>query len=447
MQGNMKSADRYSASIAGGLRSVSEVTPGGLHPDISAGRYCTLFFILLLTLPAVAQGQQLRLKPLLKTAKEAVKNSKEQEQAEEALLQVVDSQAVTGEQRAQIYYLCEELQRTQHEQENLNLYLKQPYDTLKFFSTILKMHQYAMECDSVEVAEGHKPKYRSKGRSMMLRERDNLLNGGKWLLRGGKYADAFPYFDTYLRVPYLPMMGKDSTSLRADTLLPRVAYWATIAAYRAEEPVNALKYIDLAIEGADRRTAASLYEYKTNCYHDIGDTVAWFTTFVQGVRLFPAYDYFYLHLMDYFDRHRRYDEGIALSDSIIRVVGDRDIYWYGMSQMYLGKGDYDSTIVCADKTIALDHLFADAYYNKGVAYLNKAITFAKTMDTDVKSSKGRQDRTTLAGLYQYAREPMELFRALAPREKEKWARSLYVIYLNLNLGDEFAEIERVLDEK
>ncbi len=406
-----------------------------------------LLTILLLTLPALAQGQEMKLKPLLKAAKEAVKNSSGQDAAEEGLLQVVDSQAVTREQREQIYYLCEELQRTQNEQENLKLYLKQPYDTLKFFSTILKMHQYALQCDSVGRADGHKPKYSGKSRSMMLKERDNLLSGGKYLLRAGEYADAFPYFDMYLRVPYEPMMGKDSTRLRADTLLTRVAYWATIAAYRADEPENALKYIDLAIDGADRRTAASLYEYKTNCYRDIGDTVAWYNTFIQGVRRFPAYNYFYLHLMDYFDKHGLYDDGIALSDSIIGVVGDRDIYWYGKSQMYLGKTDYDSTIVCANNAIALDSTFADAYYNKGVAYLNKAITFSKSMDTDVKSSKGKQDRTTLAGLYQYAREPMEMVRALDPEEKEKWARSLYVIYLNLNLGNEFAEIERVLDEK
>ncbi len=403
--------------------------------------------ILLLILPACAFPQgEVKLKPLIKAAKTAVKESKGQGDAQAALLAVVDSQAVTGQERAQIYYLCEELQRTQNEQENLKLYLKQPYDTLTFFSTILSMHQFAIACDSVERTLDKKPKYRSKGRSMMLRQRDNLLSGGKWLLREGKDADAFPYFDMYLRMPYEPMMEMDA-QLREDTLLPRVAYWATIAAYRAGEPHNVLKHIDLATEGADPQTAASLYEYKTNCYRDIGDTVAWYTTFIEGVRRFPAYDYFYLHLMDYFDKRGLYDTGIALSDSIMDVLGDRDIYWYGKSQMYLGKADYDNAILCSDRTIELDHMFTDAYYNKGVAYLNKAILFSRTMDTDVRSSKGKQDKATLTGLYQYAREPMEMVRALAPKDKEKWARSLYVIYLNLNLGDEFAEIGRVLDEK
>ncbi len=409
-------------------------------------RYCSSFIILLLMLPAFAQGQELKLKPLLKAAKTAVKESKGQDAAQTALLAVVDSQAVTGQERAQIYYLCEELQRTLNEQENLKLYLKQPYDTLTFFSTILSMHQFALACDSVERTLAKKPKYRSKGRSMMLRQRDNLLSGGKWLLRGAEYADAFPYFDMYLRVPYEPIMEKD-TLLRADTLLPKVAYWATIAAYRAGEPRNALKHIDLATEGADPQTAASLCEYKTNCYRDIGDTTAWYRTFIEGVRRFPAYDYFYLHLMDYFDKRGLYDMGISLSDSIMEVLGERDIYWYGKSQMYLGKADYDNAILCADRTIELDHLFTDAYYNKGVAYLNKAILFSRTMDNDVRSSKGKQDKATLTGFYQYAREPMEMVRALAPNDKEKWARSLYVIYLNLNLGDEFAEIGRVLDEK
>ncbi len=408
-------------------------------------RYC-LALCLLLVSSYVCPQEHVRLKPLLKAAREAVKNGSDQESCEANLLAVVDSDAVSDEQRAQIYYMCGELQRTLNEQENLHLYLKQPYDTLRLFSSILRMHQYATACDSVERIAGNKPRYRGKGRNTLLTHRANLLNGGKFLLKSNRDEEAYPYFDMYLRVPYEPMMERDAY-LREDTLLSKVAYWATIAAYRAGNYENALKHIDLAIAGADTTLAASLCEYKTNCYKEMGDTVAWLATFAYGVRHYPEHDYFYLRLMDYYNRTGMYDTGIALSDSIIGAVGDRAIYWYGKSQMYLGKAEYDSCIVCANNVISQDSAFVDAYYNKGIAFLNEAIVFGKTMDTDARSSTGKRDRARLRGLYQYAREPMERVRALAPDERQKWAQSLYTIYLNLNLGEELAEIERLLNEE
>ena len=39
---------------------------------------------------------------------------------------------------------------------------------------------------------------------------------------------------------------------------------------------------------------------------------------------------------------------------------------------------------------------------------------------------------------------MERYRALKPEETDKWAAALYNIYLKLNMGLEFEEIDRML---
>ena len=39
---------------------------------------------------------------------------------------------------------------------------------------------------------------------------------------------------------------------------------------------------------------------------------------------------------------------------------------------------------------------------------------------------------------------MERYRALAPEQKQKWAPALYRIYLNLNMGKQFDEIDHLL---
>ena len=41
-------------------------------------------------------------------------------------------------------------------------------------------------------------------------------------------------------------------------------------------------------------------------------------------------------------------------------------------------------------------------------------------------------------------EYMERYRQLAPRQQDKWAPALYKIYLNLNMGKQFDEIDKLL---
>ena len=39
---------------------------------------------------------------------------------------------------------------------------------------------------------------------------------------------------------------------------------------------------------------------------------------------------------------------------------------------------------------------------------------------------------------------MERYRKLAPAQQQKWAPALYKIYLNLNMGKQFDEIDKLL---
>ena len=58
-----------------------------------------------------------------------------------------------------------------------------------------------------------------------------------------------------------------------------------------------------------------------------------------------------------------------------------------------------------------------------------------------------EDKQRIHELYRHARPCMEMVRKLQPERQERWASPLYRIYLNLNLGDEFNEIEKLLGQK
>ena len=96
-------------------------------------------------------------------------------------------------------------------------------------------------------------------------------------------------------------------------------------------------------------------------------------------------------------------------------------------------GRYEESIEYSNKLLALNDSMPEAYFNAGTAY----VSMTNGKDT-------RKDRKFIRSCYQKARSYMEHYRALAPDEKEKWAPLLYRIYLNLNMGRQFDEIDRLL---
>ena len=405
--------------------------------------------------PLVGNAADKREKPvkyktLLSEAKAAIKSGKNQTNAEQNLLAIINREDITKERRAEIYYTAEELERSLNEAENLNFYLGKSYDTVRFFSTILHMHEHLLACDSVEQIPDEKGvvkyKYRSKGREILKQYRANLLNGGKYMLKRSRYAEAFPYFDIYIKSAESPFF-EDYPSIRHDTLLYRVAYWATLSAYNNNSPLGALKYIDKAISGSEVSARVSLQEYKVRCLAALGNEDARVENLVVGTQLYPQHNYFFLHLMDVYAERKQYDDGIALCDSMISQVGDSAIYWYGKSRMYIAKQEYDSCIVSSEKAIELEPMMDGAYYDKGMSYLNKALIFSETVCNDIRNPKCKADRAKLMELYRCALKPMEKVRELCPDDSERWASPLYRIYLNLNMGKEFAEMEKILNSQ
>ena len=96
-------------------------------------------------------------------------------------------------------------------------------------------------------------------------------------------------------------------------------------------------------------------------------------------------------------------------------------------------GRYDECIALSDSLISMNDSLPDPYYNAGTAYLNKAL----------KLHPLRQKKQ-LRQVYQKARPYMERYRQLAPDQQRKWGPVLYRIYLNLNMGRQFDEIDQLL---
>lgn len=413
-------------------------------------RSSLLFFLLLLLSPRtisakkqkVEKPKQERITTLFKNAKTALKNQGGQEAARDALMGALARPELKNQQKAKLYYTAALLEESVNSVENRKAYLKQKYDTAKFFNKLRDMYEQLRLCDSVDLLPDAKgvvhPRFQKRTNTLRLKHRRNIIGGGKFFLAKKDYAAAYPFFDLYCSYK-----GKDNV----DTLYSKAVLWATLSAFQVENHEGTVKHADEAIAFSDSATAAILQEYKVRSYAQLKQDTLWLESLKEGVVKYPNHDWFFVQLSDWCYRHRRFDVERDLADRLIAQTGGKAIHYYAKSKSYLSEENYDDCISCADTCIEIDPNFADAWYNKGIAYLNMALISQETSSKDIKSPDYLTDKLRTQEFYRQARPCMEMVRKLQPDRQERWAPPLYRIYLNLNLGDEFNEIDRLLNTK
>ena len=386
------------------------------------------------------QPKQEKLSVLRKNAKTALKNQANQDAARNALLGALGREELKNRQRADIYYTAALLEESLNGVENKKAYLKQAFDTARFFNKLSDMYAQLRLCDSVDLAPDDNgrihPRLQKKTRALRLKHRRNIIGGGKFFLARQGFAPAYPFFDLYSTYRY---------DEPVDSLLRQAVCLAALTAFHMDNYPGTVKHVDEAITYSDSSTSAILLEYKARAYDQMKDSDMWVVTLRRGVREYPEHDFFFVHLADWYHAQREFDEERRLADKLIAATGGRAIHYYAKSKSYLTENNYESCVVYADSSIALQKDYADAYYNKGIAYLNMAVISQENSTKDVNAPQYAADKERTRDLYRKARPCMEMVRRLQPEKEDRWASPLYRIYLNLNLGEEFVEIDRILN--
>ncbi len=383
---------------------------------------------------------------VIRTAKESIKKRQKLPDTAKALLEEAAKVETTNRDRAECYRLAAECHRQIHLQENTKLYLHQAYDTALFFSSLLEMFRLSEQADSVAMQpdeRGRTPHVKlRRSRDYLQPYRQNLLNGGKWQLMHHRPADAFRYFDTYIHLADTPPFAADSL-LKTDPQMPQVAYLATYMAHEAQMSDAVVRHSPLA-KRAEGQQVEFIQEYLCRAYQTKGDTLEMIVNLREGLHEWPQHEFFFSRLLDHYALTGQFKAGLAVADSMLTVDEKKPLYWYARSLFLLKLHEDSKAIVACDRCIELDSTYVDAHYNKGIAALNLAVAYARTACTDITNPQCQRDLEVLRSLYQMARTPMETVRRLQPDATDRWAAPLYRIYLNLNMGREFDEMDRLL---
>ena len=337
------------------------------------------------------------------------------------------------------------IQRRINEEQMKNAFLKKPYDTLKVYNSILKMYEYYTKCDELAEIPNEKGKvknkYRKANASSMLAERPNLINGGIQFFNQDKNKEALEFFATYVDIAVNPMFEKENL-LKTDTVLPQIAYYASLAAAKMEDYPSVLKYAPYAQD--DKEVGKYAMEFISTALKAEGDTVKWVASLKEGIQKYPEHPFFFGHLIDYYSNNNKYDEAMQFADDMLAKDPNNTFYLYVKGYLYHNMKDYDKAIEFYTKTIEVDPNYAEAYSNLGLIYCLQAQDFSEKATTDVNDPKYKADQDALKVFYEKARPNYEKARELKPDQKDLWLNGLYRVYYNLQMGPEFDEIEKMM---
>lgn len=399
-------------------------------------RKLILITLLLLTMTPCLRGQRKE----MSQARSYIKSGKDFDKAEK-LMEDLLARDSSNRMNPKIYLLLYQALLKQYEAGNEKLYLSQQYDTAALFNLTKRMFEVYEALDSVDILPDSKGKvkleYRHKNAEELNAYRPNLFYGGTFHIHKADYKTAFSFFDAYIDCANQPLFSAyDYWS--NDPKMKDASYWATYCGFKLKEPALVLRYSDVALRDSSKRRTTMIYV--AEAYSWLKDKQRFKAILQEGFAQYHTSPYFFTHLMDCYTEENKLDSALSVADAALASDGDNALFLFAKSSVLLNLERYDECVAISDSLIAVNDTLPEPYYNAGTAYMNKAFAIEKS-----HGQRGR--KAVIRGLYAKALPYIEKYRELAPDKKGKWGPALYRIYLYLNKGKQFEEIDSLLNKK
>lgn len=371
-------------------------------------------------------------------AKDYIKGRENLEKAESLMRGLLLDTA--NRRNIKIHAILAEALRLQYEKANEKFYLKEKTDTSSFFNVTRRMFLAYETLDSVDAMpdkKGHvKIKFRKKNAQYLSKCRRNLYNGGLFFLRHKDFSSAYDLMDTYLDCRIQPLFSDYKDTPGDSITYSSAAFCAIYSSYKLNRPDSALKYKDLSLGNIKYRKRT--LQYLAEIYMQKRDTSNYLNVLKVGFKENRKSEFFFIRLMDYYNGKNHLDSALSIADSALVADKDNELYLFAKSNILLNMGKYKDCISISDTLLSRKSEIFDVYYNAGVSYINMALL----LENDIASRK--KNRKKIIGYYKKSLPYMEKYRQLRPDDKQKWATSLYNIYLKLNMGRQFEEMSNIL---
>lgn len=386
---------------------------------------------LIVVLPCAAQRKEIA------TAADQVKSGKKLEDAEKSMRTLLKDSA--NRDNAKIWKVLFDAMQKQYEQGNEKLYLKQKYDTTLLFNTAYRMFTDMETYDSIDARPDKKGRVKTKMRkqngALLNQLRPNLYFGGLFFIGKQQYSHAYNMLNVYINASTHPMFEPYHYAQK-DARLPQAAYWAAYCGYKLKDARKILNHTYNALK--DTTHHESMLQLLATAYQLESDTTRYLQTLDEGFKAYPLSDFFYPHIVDYYSSQGDWDKALAYTDSALIADSTNVTVLLAKSTLLLNTADYDGCFAISSRLTKSQPDLATAWLNAGLAKFNQGVSLDKNLQSSAKT------RRQILQLYTEALPFLEKYRSLQPNAKDKWGLPLYTIYLNLNKGKEFDEIDKLI---
>lgn len=388
----------------------------------------------ILVLSVVSMSAQ---KKEINTAIDNLKANKDLDKVESSMTTLLkDSSNIRNEK---IWNLLFESLKKQYEAGNEKLYLKQKYDTASLFNIASRMFSLMTRYDSIEAEPDKngkvKLKMRKQNSNTLNSLRPNLFNGGIYFIRKQNYSNAYTLLNQYVNAAEMPIFKAYNYSEK-DNNLPKAAYWAAYCGFKLNNPQMVLSNTYLALK--DKEHYESMMQYLAATYMLENDTTRSIETLEEGFELYPKSEYFFSHLMEYYSKKSNWEKATVLTNKAIKADSTNLRAWVAKGTILINSGDYENSFRISQSIIKKDSTLEEAWLNAGLAKYNQGV------NKEHDSNNFKQKRQQVLSYYKEALPYLEKYRNLCPNNADKWAMPLYSIYLNLNMGKQFDEIDELI---
>lgn len=397
-------------------------------------RLFLIALVVCLAMPVVAQRKT------IDQAATFIKSGKNLDKAEKLMSDLLKDSA--NRMNRKVWLTLVDAVKLQYDQGNQKLYLKQKYDTAALFNNAKKLLAICQQYDSIEAIPNKKGKvtikHRARHSEMLNGVRPNIFNGASYYLRKLDFNKAWDYYDAYLDCARQPLFT-DYKYDETDTMMVKAAYRALYCGYRLGNLDKTLKYQELAEK--DSSYLENILQYVAERQLQQKDTLAYVAALKRGFGIAPKNTFFFPRLVDYYNLKEMTDTAQVFIDNALATDSTNVLAVFAKSSSLLNAEKYDECIAMTQKLLALNDSMPEAYCNMGLAYFNQALLMEEQLQKVRRRTK--KQKAAVNALFEKSRPYMEKFRQLAPEQQSKWLPALYTIYLNLNMGEQFDEIDRL----
>lgn len=396
-------------------------------------RIVATFILILSFAPIFAQKKEIN------AAIDNLKANKDLDKVEASMMTLLKDSSNTSNDK--IWNLLFESLKKQYQAGNEKLYLKQNYDTASLFNIASRMFALMTRYDSIEATPDKRGKVKIKMRKQNSNTlnslRPNLFNGGIYYIGKQNYSQAYTLFDQYVSAAEMPIFKSYNYSVK-DINLPKAAYWAAYCGYKLNDPQKVLHNTYLALK--DKEHTESMMQYLAATYMLENDTTRSIETLEEGFSLYPKSEYFFSHLMDYYSKNSNWAKANVMTNKAIKADSTNLRAWIAKSTILINSGEYENSFRISQSILKKDSTLEEAWLNAGLAKYNQGVN----MEHDTQDFKLK--RQQILQYYKEALPYLEKYRTLCPNNADKWAMPLYSIYLNLNMGKQFDEIDGIINK-